>query len=295
VVKRVNEATQILLFLDYDGTLTPIVASPEMAVLSPQAREILKQISRHSLFKLAIITGRSLREIKALVGLENVTYAGNHGLEIECLPRHCQGRSLKTISYIHPLAVEYQPFMRSVEEKLEETLAGIEGILIEDKGLTLSVHYRLVKETEVGTVRRLFFEALASSLRGRKAPSNSLFPLTKEGKGGEKAEVFAPLKVTEGKKVLEVRPPVEWNKGKAIEWLLHVYDGKDSLAIFAGDDATDEDGFRFLRQIGGISIFIGKEKTSSSADYYLDSPEDLHYWLKRLLRVTQCRFGSLYS
>ena len=285
VVKRVKEATQILLFLDYDGTLTPIMARPEMAVLSPQAREILKRISHHSLFKLAIITGRSLREIKALLGLENITYAGNHGLEIECPPRHCRGQSPGATSFIHPVALEFQPVLKRLERRLREKLAGIKGILIEDKGLTLSVHYRLVKETEVGTVRRLFFEALASSLRGTKAPNNSPFPLTKEGKGGEKAEVLVRLKVTEGKKVLEVRPPVEWSKGKAIEWLLHVYDGKRSLAIFAGDDATDEDGFKALQRVGGISIFIGESKASSAADYYLNSPEQLCYWLGRLSQL----------
>jgi trehalose-phosphatase len=91
------------------------------------------------------------------------------------------------------------------------------------------------------------------------------------------------LQVTEGKKVLEVRPSVEWNKGKAIEWLLEIYGTPGKLPIFAGDDVTDEDSFRVLRRVGGISIFVGEDKTSSAANYYLDSPEQLRYWLEKLL------------
>lgn len=80
---QIKKAQQILLFLDYDGTLTPIAAKPGMAQLSAQAREVLARISGRSSFQLAIISGRSLAELKALVGLENIAYAGNHGLEIE--------------------------------------------------------------------------------------------------------------------------------------------------------------------------------------------------------------------
>lgn len=259
VVKQVKEATQILLFLDYDGTLTPIVARPEMAVLSSQAREILKQISHHSLFKLAIISGRSLSEIKTLLGLENITYVGNHGLEIECSPCYCQERSPETTTFIHPIAKEFKPRLKRLEQRLRERLAGIDGVLIENKGLTLSIHYRLAKETAVKKIRKLFLEAI------------------------EYGDARDKLQVTEGKKVLEVRPPVEWNKGEAIERLLEIYGTPGSLPIFAGDDVTDEDGFRVLQRVGGISIFVGEDKASSAADYYLDSPEQLCHWLGKLL------------
>ena len=245
---QIKKAQQVLLFLDYDGTLTPIAPKPGMAQLSAGAKEILARISRHSRFQLTIISGRSLAELKALVGLENIAYAGNHGLEIESP----QG------SFIHPAARQFQPLLREVGKKLREKLAGINGILIEDKGLTLSVHYRLVKETELTRVRQLFCEAI------------------------ECREMKDRLKVTEGKRVLEVRPPVEWDKGKAIQWLLDIYGMQRSLPIFAGDDVTDEDGFKVLRRVGGISIFVGKDKASSAADYYLNSPEQLGHWLGKL-------------
>ena len=248
-----------MLFLDYDGTLTPIVARPEMAVLSSQARDTLKQISHHSLFKLAIISGRSLSEIKALVGLENIAYAGNHGLEIECPPCYCRERSPETTTFIHPIAKEFKPALKGVEQRLRVRLADINGVIIENKGLTLSVHYRLVKGTEMERVRELFLKAI------------------------EYEDARGKLQVSEGKKVLEMRPSVEWNKGKAIEQLLEIYGTPGSLPIFAGDDVTDEDGFRVLQRVGGISIFVGEDKASSAADYYLDSPEQLCHWLGKLL------------
>jgi alpha,alpha-trehalase len=259
VIKRVKEATQILLFLDYDGTLTSIVARPEMAVLSSQAREILKQMSHHSLFKLAIISGRSLSEIKTLVGLENIAYAGNHGLEIECPPNYWQERIPKPTTFVHPIAKEFQPELKRLEQRLRERLTGIDGVLIENKGLTVSVHYRLAKETAVKKVKELFLQAI------------------------DYGNVTDKFQVSKGKKVLEVRPPVEWNKGKAIEWLLEIHGMPGTLAIFAGDDVTDEDGFKVLQTVGGISIFIGEDTASSAADYYLDSPTELHQWLEKLL------------
>jgi len=230
-----------------------------MAVLSSQAKEILKQISHHSLFKLAIISGRSLSVIKALVGLENIAYVGNHGLEIECPLWHCQAQGREKISFIHPIAKEIEPVLKKLEQSLRERLVGIDGVIIENKGLTLSVHYRLARETAVKKIKKLFLEAI------------------------EYGNARDKLQVTEGKKVLELRPPVEWNKGKAIEWLLKIYGTPGNLPFFAGDDVTDEDGFKVLHRVGGISIFVGEDKASSAADYYLDSPEQLYHWLEKLL------------
>ena len=262
VIKRLEVATQILLFLDYDGTLTPIVVRPEMAVLSPQGRNILERISCHSLFKLAIISGRSLSQIRTLLGLENIAYAGNHGLEIECPSCYCQGRGLRKTTFTHPIAKEFQPKLERLEQKLRHRLANIDGVFIQNKGLTLSIHYRLAMQSEVGRIKRLFFAVV----------------------GYEQAR--RTLQITEGKEVIEVRPPVEWNKGNAIEWLMAMYRTPGSLPIFAGDDVTDEDGFAAVHKVGGISILVGKDK-ASNARCYLDSPEELCHWLEILLEERQ--------
>ncbi|MEM3041312.1 MAG: trehalose-phosphatase, partial [Nitrososphaerota archaeon] len=224
ILERIRQARQILLFLDYDGTLTPIAEKPESAVLSTHVRGILKRVSQHEKFKLAIISGRSLEDIKALVGLDGITYAGNHGLEIEYLSNDPQNKRQITIRYIHPLAARYRPTIREAGEVLLQGLANIQGVLIEDKGLTLSVHYRLVKPTEVEIVKKLFFQALAPYLNVASISVQPCSCSSRESDKEKKPKTSAPLKVTQGKKVLEVRPLVAWDKGKAIEWLLQVYD-----------------------------------------------------------------------
>lgn len=247
ILPQIKAAEKAMFLLDYDGTLVPIAPSPDMAQLSPQTRGVLKQISLCAAFELAIISGRSLPDIKALVGLENIAYAGNHGLEIECP----QGK------FTSPTSVKFRPLLEIVEQRIKEELAGIEGVFIEDKGLTLSVHYRLVQEPLVKEVRGLLLKAVQGCM--------------KEGN----------FKLTRGKKVIEIRPPLEWDKGKAIEWLLEIYGRPGSLPIFAGDDATDEDGFKVVRELGGIPIFVGRESVPSSADYCVSSPEELCCWLAK--------------
>jgi trehalose-phosphatase len=146
-----------------------------------------------------------------------------------------------------------------VEQRLQGELAGIDGVLVENKGLTLSIHYRLATRTAARTIEKLLLEAI------------------------QDGEIRGKLQVTKGKEVFEVRPPVEWNKGKAVEWLMEIAGTPGSLPIFAGDDVTDEDAFGVLHDIGGISIFIGEATAASTADYYLDSPEQLYHWLQKLL------------
>jgi len=234
-----------------------------MAELPPRASELLQKISQHDLFKLAIVSGRSLSDIKRLVGLENIAYVGNHGLEMEYPSPYSQGRSLEPIILVHPVAEEFRPWLRRFEQRLTERLTSVDGVLIENKGLTLSLHYRLAQETALEYIERLFVEAI------------------------EDEQATVELQITRGKKVLELRPALGWNKGKAVEWLLKVYGTAGSLPVFAGDDITDEDGFRVLHRVGGVSILVGEGDLSSAANYYLDSPEQLHHWLERLLEITQ--------
>ena len=248
---RIEKTEGIFLLLDYDGTITPIAGKPGMAQLPLRTKRVLQRISQHSAFKLAIISGRNISEIKALVGIENIAYAGNHGLEIEC-PRG---------NFVHPDAGEFQPLVKKLEQELEEKLGNIDGLLIENKIFTLSVHYRLVKESEVEKIREAVLAVVESG-------------------GGEDK-----LKLSQGKKVFEIGPPVAWNKGKAVEWLLDIYGEREVLPIFAGDDVTDEDGFEVMQRLGGISIFVGQENTLSSAAYYLNSPDEVCCFLEKLLQA----------
>ncbi len=248
IASRVKTASRVIIFLDYDGTLSPVASTPELALLPPRDKQVLQELAHHDNFEVAIISGRSLAEIKALIGLEGLAYAGNHGLEIEC----------RKEGFVHPIATKASSLLKELYSQLVERLAGINGIILEDKQFSLSVHYRLVAKSQVKKVKALFREVVEAS--------------KKQGK----------VRVTEGKKVIEVRPPVDWDKGKAIEWLLSHYQAENSLVIFTGDDVTDEDGFKFVNQISGISIRVGEASAATHADYYVRSPEELCLWLEKL-------------
>lgn len=248
----IRAASHILLLSDYDGTLTPIVSRPDEAVLSPEARDKLRALAAKPTFSVGIISGRSLSEVKSLVGVEEIYYAGNHGLEIE-------GPGFK---FIHSTAKAAQPKIQALLRQLSTKLADIKGTIVEDKGLSLSVHYRLVGKSDEEIVAQIFHEVTSPWLRDGK------------------------IRVTSGKKVWEVRPPIDWHKGKAVETIIKekrsFLKSEQLLTIYLGDDTTDEDAFKIIHRPRGWSIFVSGENTSSNADYFLNSTSEVMTFLSRL-------------
>jgi trehalose 6-phosphate phosphatase len=260
VAPRLRDARRILLLTDYDGTLTPIAEKPELANLSESTRLVFEALTSLHGFRVGVISGRALTDLKDKVGIRGIIYAGNHGMEIEG----------PGISFVNPLAEELRPILRIVHYILSRTVGRIKGVIIEDKGLSLSVHYRLVEEDRTEEVKNTFHRIA----------------------GG--AEVLGKIKITSGKKVYEVRPGVTWDKGKAIKLLMKRYGEGDRrsglLPIYLGDDLTDEDGFRVIEDYGnGLSVFVGEEGQASVARYFLKSPAEVAAFLGILLH--QARRG----
>jgi len=251
--KRLKAARRVLLLCDYDGTLTPIVDRPELADLSEKARQMLQALARQSHITVGIISGRALADLRQRVGISNVIYAGNHGLEIEG----------PGIGLVNPLAAEMRPVFRLLNQVLNKALAPIRGVQVEDKGLTISVHYRMVEEGKSGEVTNAFERVIAT------------------------ARSLGKVRITSGKKVYEVRPAVEWDKGEAIALLIERFGKtktkKELLPIYLGDDQTDEDGFRVIGKHEGISVFVGEDTRKSAARYYLKSPAEVEQFLERLV------------
>ena len=251
----VRDASHIVLLSDYDGTLTPIVSRPDEAILPPAVREKLTALAQKPAFSVGIISGRPLSEVKALVGIDGIYYAGNHGLEIE-------GPGL---SFINPEAKEAQVTIKELARHSSAKLGDIEGVIVEDKGLSLSIHYRLVKKSDEKVVAEIFRQITS--------------PWLCDGR----------IKITSGKKVWEIRPPVDWHKGKAIETIMKemktVLGNGQWLTIYLGDDTTDEDAFKIIHRPQGWSIFVGEENPSSNADYFLNSTSEVTTFLSRLLEL----------
>ena len=145
-LKKTLDDKIILLNLDYDGTLTPIAATPEMAVLSPEVKTVLEELARLKNCELAIISGRALGDLRRMVGLKNIVYVGNHGFEVNGPRIHFESLTPPDIKKI---------FLK-VKDDLIKNLAKLEGAIIEDKGLTLSIHYRLVPEEKADFVVKIF-------------------------------------------------------------------------------------------------------------------------------------------
>ena len=240
VRRQVQRAGHILLLLDYDGTLAPLAPRPELAVLPEDARRAVSRLHRRERYTVGLVSGRGLADLTGMVDLPGLIYAGNHGLEI-------QGPGLE---FLHPAAAEWRGELAALVNTLENRLGGYDGVLVEGKGLTLSVHYRLTPEEQRAAVAADFMAAVAELQAAGRA------------------------RVTRGKAVLEVRPAVDWDKGKAIARIAAEFPA-GTLPIFFGDDLTDEDGFAAVAELGGISVLVGPARQPTRAAYRVDSPREV--------------------
>jgi trehalose 6-phosphate phosphatase len=208
------------LFLDYDGTLSPIVRRPEKAKLTSGQRMLLKNLSSRKNVFLSIVSGRTLKDVKSRVKLPNLLYVGSHGLEI------CG----KGINWKHPQIKMGHKLHKMMLEILRQRLKPIKGVIIEDKEPICAVHYRLVKNSDLPKLNKLIAQAV-------KPHQNK-------------------IKIKNGKKVVEVWQKINWDKGQAVLKVLKMFSGRHDLPMHIGDDKTDEDVFKVLRNIG-ITIKVG--------------------------------------
>ena len=245
------DARRPALFLDYDGTLSPIAERPEDAVLEPGMLDVVRSLADRA--HLAVVSGRGLDDVRGRVPVEGIAYAGSHGFEMQ----DATGRLIELED-----AARFVPAVDAAEEELASRLAGFEGVLLDRKPFTLAVHYRLAPETVVPQVEAAVDQAV-STLPG----------LTKFG----------------GKMVFELRPAMEWHKGKAVQWLARGLGGPEAVfPIYIGDDVTDEDAFRAM--IGwGAGVFVGPADRITNARYALRDPGEVRLFLTRFLARLQSR------
>ena len=244
-ILRQCESRELAVFLDYDGTLTPIVARPELAVLADDMRATLDRLAKRC--TVAIVSGRALANVQNLVGLDSLIYAGSHGFEIH----DPKGGKLH-----HEEGGEFVPLIAKAAEALKAKLADVEGVIVEPKTYALAVHYRLVSDVDVPRVEAEVDAVVAAEPRLRK---------------------------TGGKKVFEVRPAMDWHKGRALDWLLQALDldRPDVLPVYVGDDETDEDAFRVLVD-RGLGFIVAERPVQSAASYRLNDTDEVKIFLERL-------------
>jgi len=248
LIGRLVRAKKIIFFLDYDGTLTPIRKKPGLAKISKSAKATLEKLARQKWAEIFIISGRTLKDVRNLVGIKSISYSGNHGIELKG----------PILQFTHPTACQTKPYIQRSYKLIRKNVK-IKGMILENKFYTLSVHYRLVAKSYVATLRMIVENAIRDLRKDRN------------------------IKITEGKKVIEVRPNIEWHKGKIVEWILRKTKVKKALPIYIGDDITDEDAFRSLGK-NGITVLVSKRKKKTGAKYILNSPSDVLDFIKFVIR-----------
>jgi trehalose-phosphatase len=250
--RQMDRSRNFYFFLDYDGTLTPIVSRPDLAFLSLEAKRILNRLQDCPQVFVAIISGRSLEDLYDKIRIPGITYVGNHGLEI----RNPAGIHKKVLS------ANRKKEMWEIQATLKRNLGTLPGILFEDKESTFSIHYRMaVRESH------------------RKVSKEIGQVIKKWG---------ARWMVLRGKMVFEIRPRLEFHKGKAVKDLLKEMPETGLLPFCFGDDRTDEDAFRFLRD-RGITVFVGPPESPSEAEYYLQNPGEVLEFLRRMAKTDPIR------
>jgi trehalose-phosphatase len=219
LLRTVPTGVPLAIFLDYDGTLVPIRRKPELARLGADRASQLEGLSERAC--VGIVSGRPLAEIRRLVGIPRLAYAGNHGLELRA-----RGRT-----WTHPEARRLARAVARSVSAIEASTSGFRGVFVENKGLTASVHFRLAAERHQPHLWALVADEVRRS-RDR-------------------------LVLSQGKKVYEIKPNVAWDKGRGVLELLRRSCGRRACyPVYIGDDRTDEDAFRAL-QDRGLTIRVG--------------------------------------
>jgi trehalose 6-phosphate phosphatase len=241
---------QPAVFLDYDGTLTPIVERPEDARLPDAVRLAVERLA--SRCTVAVISGRDLSDVRGMIGVEGVFCAGSHGLDIA---------GPGGISEQH--GVEFVPELDRAEAELRRLLGSTSGVRLERKRFSIAVHVRQVAEDRVPHVEATVDRVALGHARLRKS--------------------F-------GKKVFELRPDVEWDKGRALLRLLALLglDRPGVVPVYVGDDVTDEDAFVAVRAHGlGVVVRGEGDDRPTSATYSLAGPEDVGILLEELWSICE--------
>ncbi len=232
----------LVLLLDFDGTLAPIASLPELAAMPDATRHALERLMALPGVTAAVVSGRGLADVRERAAIPRIAYAGTHGMEIQ----------VAGIDHVHTEAAAARPILERALAELTDAIAPIPLSFVEDKGLTLSVHYRM-------SPRDLLHELHAIVHRV--------------------VEPLAGVHLTEGKQVIEVRPNVDWDKGKAVLFLLErMSPPAGAPVLYLGDDRTDEDAFRALLEWSGSGegILVAEHPSDdSAATSYVREPAEV--------------------
>ena len=242
-IKMLVRNHRMVFFLDYDGTLTPIVNRPEDAYLPEGMRRTIELLAQRC--SVAVISGRDLGDVRSRVGVKEIIYAGSHGFDIA-------GPEGSSVEFQQ--GRQYPPILDKAEMDLHSLPDKFPGALIERKKFSLAIHYRMANERDIAAIKEMVERTVAA---------------------------YPELRRFQGKMVIELQPAIPWDKGKAVIRLLNQLDvfPSETVPLYLGDDTTDEDAFKAI-QHSGIGIFVGEGSRTTAARYALRNPDEVQQFLE---------------
>lgn len=249
LIARISESNPVIL-LDYDGTLTPIVAHPQLAVLGERTRRELECLA--ALCPVGIISGRDLDDVRSMVKIDGIWFAGSHGFDL----LSPEGRSIQIGD-----KGDLDELLSLAARTLDKQIQQVPGAWVEHKRFAVAVHFRQTPDT--------YFHKLKTTVR-------------------DVASRQPGLRMSGGKKIFELRPDIDWDKGRAVKWVLDSIRANDDAErkgqispVYIGDDETDEDALVAVRD-AGIGIVVGRANRETAARYRLSNPHEVTDFLARL-------------
>jgi len=231
VLAQRQDNRPLVLFFDYDGTLTPLVSHPKNAVLAESTREALAALAATKGITLGAISGRALDWLKASIGLSDVWYAGSNGMHID----------LGTEEWIDPTVAEFEPLVDPLREALSGPIRWFPGTWIERKPGCLTVHYRAL----LPLMAACFLDEVNDMLDGIRPDC-------------------PPLRVRTVSSAMEIALAASSTKGNAIEWMLE-RTNPEAFTMFACDGANDEEAVAAIKAVGGLTVGVGPEAPAEVA------------------------------
>jgi trehalose 6-phosphate phosphatase len=248
VAARARAAPHVLLFCDFDGALAPVYDHPAAATLSAEVRPLLADLAAGRRVTVTVVSGRSAADLRTRAHVPGLIVAGNHGLEIA-------GPGWE---FVDPAVAASAPNVTNLSAALVRATENIPGVFVEDKKLSVSIHFRHVPPDQHEAVRSAVHNVLGGASH--------------------------PFVLTSGRMVYDIRPRVYWHKGEMVKWVAAKVGQPDALVVFVGGDPTDEDAFTALPD--GITIRVGPA-AETAATYHLEGPDGVRKflgWLREQVR-----------
>lgn len=248
-LERIKRAEHLWLFLDYDGTLAEFAPTPDSILTDPALIELIQRLAARPDTRVAVVSGRRLAHIKALLPVQGILLAGTYGLEIR-LP---DGKYIQRLDF-----ARVRPALETLKPVWAALLDGNPAYYLEDKGWSLAIHARFAEDHEAET---------------KLATAEQLAAATLEQ---------SDLRLLGGHKFLEISPTLA-DKGQTIDYLLERDPWPQALPVYLGDDDKDEQAMARVNAHGGLAVLVASEARPTQAVLRLESPNAARQWLHSLL------------